>query len=378
MSSGGYRGGGGNGVNINGGIGEQNLVTLPFWLVLQGAKAMTPDAGSAARRAYSINEEGIAAYNAQDYAKAAELFREASSLSPDDAVMANNVKIADDAVAREQQTEDESAPADQQQSDPQADALNDQAVEAWKAGNTLLAENMFRQAAERAPNDSLIAENLRAAVAANQNKGLPAQPATMTGGGTPMFGHGANGDPAAMNVDLASAPATNKYKSKSTAEELARAKASGKLAKSASTDEKAKALSNCSFDGPSCAQAALHDKVVYPDKNRPQTPGAITLASHIPPAAKKDKGVRDMFAFYQKLDGRKLEAERKLSELEKQGDNSLDPSVFEAKKATLTKDLKRYTADQKNAETQIKKRVKNLGLAWNESSKSADARVNTQ
>jgi hypothetical protein len=149
----------------------------------------------------------------------------------------------------------------------------------------------------------------------------------------------------------------------SAAEQLSSAAKSGKDAAAAETLEKAKDLSNCQFDKAACRPP---DAINIP---RPaQTPGAVELARHIPGPAQKDEEIRQSMAYYEKLDGEKIDTKAKLEAVQTQIDSHAgDATTLNAQKATLGNDLKRYEGDQEKTQAQIKERLVTIGVKWDES-----------
>src|ERR1035437_823704 len=123
---------------------------------------------------------------------------------------------------------------------------------------------------------------------------------------------------------------------------------------------------------PNYEGGATRDGSLQVPKVLGQTPGAVDLESHIPAAAKSDKEIQQNMAYYEKLDGRKLDAQRKFVAVQQQIDNGTgDAKVLTAQKATLGNDLKRYEADQEHTQTQIQKRLKTINVPWIVSSSPA-------
>jgi hypothetical protein len=105
-----------------------------------------------------------------------------------------------------------------------------------------------------------------------------------------------------------------------------------------------------------------------------QTPGAVDLESHIPAAAKSDKEIQQSMAYYEKLDGRKLDALAKVAAVQKQIDSGTgDANVLSAQKSTLDNEVKQYEADQQQTTSQIQKRLTTINVPWIESSSPAGA-----
>lgn len=91
----------------------------------------------AARRATELNNEGIEAEKANDWARAVSLLEQASRTNPDDATIANNLRMA------------------------RATALNNDGVKAHNAGDFARAESLYEQALQLVPNYVMAAANLK-------------------------------------------------------------------------------------------------------------------------------------------------------------------------------------------------------------------------
>ena len=95
-------GSGGGNVNINGGIGQQNIITLPFWILKQGIDALSAEPpsrslpiDSAAQQANALNRQGVAAFNTGDYTTAAAYFQQASARNPNSPALRHNLAMAE-------------------------------------------------------------------------------------------------------------------------------------------------------------------------------------------------------------------------------------------------------------------------------------------
>jgi len=73
-----------------------------------------------------------------------------------------------------------------------------------------------------------------------------------------------------------------------------------------------------------------------------------------------------MQAWYRSLEVQKAEKEQKIAEIKEQQKTSQDP-LLATKIATLANDVKRLNDDQGQATKTVKKRVLDMGLAWDES-----------
>lgn len=133
-------------------------------------------------------------------------------------------------------------------------------------------------------------------------------------------------------------------------------------------DEAHAAQSGQGFDTP----GRLKGSKAVPKVTAP-TPKLVLTASdalraQIPEQAKGDPLVRNSLAWYERLDTMKAETTQKIAAIKaQQKSGNGDPAVLAAQLGTLTNENKRIEKDQAKARTDIKERVKNLGLDWNES-----------
>jgi tetratricopeptide (TPR) repeat protein len=179
-----------------------------------------------------------------------------------------------------------------------------------------------------------------------------------TGGSTGFFGAPSN--PPDPDLDHSAPAPTNAVHS--ALDQLVSAVNSGAAANAKGiSDEAAKVESNCALDARACAKS-----VPIPVR---WTPAAAEVASHIKDdRAKKDSVVQQSMAYYQKLDGLRIDAQAKLTAVQRQINSGAgDNEVLMAKKLTLINDVKRYDADQANTLGQIKERLVKIGVPWNES-----------
>lgn len=112
--------------------------------------------------------------------------------------------------------------------------------------------------------------------------------------------------------------------------------------------------------------------LVYPDKKQRQIP-LTALDKKVPRGAQDDPQIKEMQAWYRKLDAEKAEKEKMIAEIREKQKTSKDP-VLEMKVATLNNDVKMITGNQTKAtETvtkrveEVKKEILNKGLVWDES-----------
>lgn len=122
------------------------------------------------------------------------------------------------------------------------------------------------------------------------------------------------------------------------------------------------------FDKPGKDQGSL----VYPDKNNHRPPPSV-LDRQVPSGAKDDPQIQQMQTWYRSLDAQKAEKEQKIAEIKEQQKTRQDP-LLATKIATLANDVKRLNEDQGQATKTVKERVEvikkkvlDMGLAWDES-----------
>jgi len=273
--------------------------------------------------------------------------------------------------------------------------LNDQGLSAYRAGNYEQAERLFAQAQQKDP-DPAYAKNVRLASAKIQMQSdqsrvkqglsqltdtinrtqaastattsgldfMPVGGAAQSGAGSGTHTFGTTSNP--PNPDLGYAAPAPPVMVHSTLEQLSSAAKSGQDAKKAGKIEEAKDVAGCGFDGAPCRAP---DPIDFP-KSTGQMPGTMELASHIPDdtKAKDDPAIQNSLAWFDKLEKRKAETQMKIVDIQKQIDSGAgDPAVLKAKKSTLDNELNQDTASQVKAKDQIKRRLADLSLQWNES-----------
>lgn len=263
--------------------------------------------------------------------------------------------------------------------------LYDQGMSAFNSGDYALAKLLFEQAQEADPNPAY-AENVRLATAklttkrevsqltenivrrqnaaAASTSGLdfmPAESAT-----TGVFGTTSNpSDP-----DLVTSTDGPAVAVESALKQLSSVAESGEDAKNAAKREDRKELSDCGFGNTLCREPAPLVGVATPAGT---AEGASDLVSHIPDGAKEDPVIRASIAWFEKLEMRQAETKRKMDDFRKEIDSGVgDQVVLKAKSAALENDLKRNGADQEAAKDQIKKRLVDLSLEWDESPEQKD------
>lgn len=354
-----------------------------------------------AQKAYALNETGLAASKIEDWKTAENNFRKALKLSPNERAYRRNLAIilAHEAVDAKDRYDDDIALKLIQEAltlDPPDDASNARmlSIQTELQDRLESSKKQAQDQEQRRIQDKLSAVDMKDALNrmvhtpspgaadagkpdANTGGGLtftdsvskaapPAdaqtakKPASVnTRDGKGLFGTPSN--PSNPQLDFSADPPAVAVQS--AMDQLTSAANSGTAAKTAATNEAAATQANCAFNTEACAKTEL----VSINKNAPQTPGAVELASHIREAAKRDSQIQQSLAAYKQLDSEKMETQAKLAETQKKIDSgSGDPAVLNAQKATLNSDLNRYNADQANTEAQIKKRLVQINLPWDE------------
>jgi len=133
----------------------------------------------------------------------------------------------------------------------------------------------------------------------------------------------------------------------------------GRQAKAQANDA-SKRMAGEGFDTLGTDQGTL----VYPDKNHHHPPPSA-LDKQVPPGTEKDPQIAKMQTWYRSLEMQKAEKEQKIAEFKEQQKTSKDP-LLATKIATLANDVKRLKEDQGMATKTVKKRVLDMGLAWDE------------
>jgi len=118
------------------------------------------------------------------------------------------------------------------------------------------------------------------------------------------------------------------------------------------------------FDTPGTNSGTL----VYPDKNNYRQTPPSALETHLPKEAKDNQLIQASLAWYRQLDGQKAETDLKIASVAEQLKNGTgDAAVLTAHLSTLKNRRKQIDADQVKTTETVKKKVKNLSLAWIES-----------
>ncbi len=339
----------------------------------------------AAQRSYVLNEKGLALYNAKNYAAAADYFRQALALTPNDQVVHRNF----------------------------AGSQNHLGLDAFNSGDYPGALKYLQQALTNlSPNDPAVSV-IRGSIAAAQERVDSAQAldrgvakyeqqdkaaaATMqqtiqgfaqsqTARPTPSFkrlgvGSDAGGDIAGGSGGLAfmapGAPATDRG---AFGVKVARAKfatvndnvvppddfkAGDQLLSAAATASDPRGDLRVNYDR---GGAANLGSLPTAARSTGQTPAVAQFTAHIPEAARTDPQIRQSLAYYQKLDVEKVDAQTQLVAIQqkiKAGDG--DGQLLKAQSEALSGAVQRYTADQATTQAQVQTQLKKIGVAWNES-----------
>lgn len=103
-------------------------------------------------------------------------------------------------------------------------------------------------------------------------------------------------------------------------------------------------------------------------------PAVEALRARIPQKAMKDTVVRDSFAWYASLEGKKVEKKSQLANLQKDIDiGAGDPSLLNVQKTQLANEVKFIEQDQKSAQQTIKSRMTDLGVDFTEAPSAGPA-----
>ena len=316
----------------------------------------------AAQKAYALDAQGVAAENGGDWAGAEAFFRQALEQTPNNAVIQENLGVA-------QGHEGESA---------------------YKQGDFTAALNFFQQALAHYPANGSNIQVLRddltetqgaiaqrerdktAAAGIQQNiqslaqslSTAPSSDGLDFQGGSRTSAFGTRSNPTHPGLDFYAGPAPVAVHG--AADQLSSAAGSGAAANKKGSIQVAKTESNCAFDTNACANY----EVLPTNKARAigQTPGAADLAAHLGSAARNDPQIQQSMAYYQNLDGRKIDTQQKLAAIEQKIKNHEgDAKLLGAQQATLNNDLNNYKAEEAKTQEQIKKRTIAINVPWIES-----------
>jgi tetratricopeptide (TPR) repeat protein len=182
---------------------------------------------------------------------------------------------------------------------------------------------------------------------------------------------GTKSNPANPQLDFTAVPPAVVVKS--ATDQLTSARNSGVAANAADSNEAAAAYANCAFTTDACAKT----EAVPIHKGIGQSHGAAALAIHMSEGGRSDAQIKQSMAYYEKLDSLTIETKAKLAAVQQKIDSGNgDTAALSGMKTTLTNDLNRYDADQATTQAQIKKRLLEINLPWNETlTPAADAKA---
>lgn len=318
------------------------------------------------RHAYELNRQAIKAADSGDWKTALAYLQQAVQNDPGKPAYANNLKIAQQKQSAYEQ--------------------NDQGRTAAQNGDWVTALNYFEKAAQTDPVEPAYADNIALAQRKVQDQLNKAVTARVQQNVNTIAEDVKNSKPAG-DLDLSDiSPTEDAFGTKRSNPELTPAEAKksegvgtdpGKQLKSVerhgretpSQDiESASKTAQKGFDTPGSESGNL----VYPDQNKHRQPPTSALDKQIPRGAKDDSEIKQMQAWYRSLDAKKAEKEKMIAEINEQQKTSKDPAL-DAKKATLTNDVKRLADDQTRATATVKERVEVIkkqtldkGLTWDE------------
>lgn len=280
--------------------------------------------------AHVLAHEAEDSYNKYDYATSLKFFQEALTLDPADdpsrPVIVSDVKLVEEKL-------DDSKRAEQRRAQQQIE-------DKLSAGDM---KDALSRMAHTAP-------------AATESKGI----------------FGTKSNPANPQLDFSAVPPAVVVKS--VTDQLTSARNSSVAAKAADSNEAAAAYANCTFNTDACAKT----EAIPINKGIGQSPAAAALATHIGEAGSSDAQIKQSMAYYEKLDGLKIDTKAQIAAVQQKIDSGNgDSVVLGGLKATLTNDLNRYEADQATTQAQIKKRLLEINLPWIETpTPAADAKAN--
>lgn len=281
---------------------------------------------TAATRGMMAGQQGEAAWNRKDFAAAIAFYQQAFAFDPDD-VWRDNIALARKELQRERGNKER-----QQQTEQSLSQIAETAR--LEAGTSPTGSSLGFKTADTGTENQ------------GSNKGL----------------FGTTSNPA--NPQLDTSPSAPAAAVQSATDHLTSAASSGAAAKdNAISKEMAKSTADCAFGTAACAQATP----VAVNKFIGQSPGAAQLASHIPSVAMKDAEIQQRLAYYEKIDGKKIDTQTQLAAIQRQIDKGDgDAAALNAQKATLNNYLKQYDADQADTQAKIKERLIAIKVPWNE------------
>ncbi len=308
------------------------------------ALELFPDPGSEYRQfvenfelfveAHNLNEQGRSALKSGDNVKAARLFAQAQKKYPDPAY-AENLGLVNKQMEMQQGLSRLINTIKQTQTTPTATASG---LDFMPAGSAT-PEN-----SHNAPKSGL--------------DFIPAGNVAMGSTGSGTFGIKSN----PSNPDLGTSGPTQAVTVRSELEHLSSSVKSAQDANAANNIEEKKNLADCGFSNAACRTP---DPITIP-KSIVQTPAATELAAHVPEGAKDDVQINNSLAWFNKLEMHKAETNLVLADIQKKIDGGDRDTSLNNKKATLVNALNQNTADQAKVKDQIKERLVDRGLKWNE------------
>jgi tetratricopeptide (TPR) repeat protein len=277
-------------------------------------------------RGMIAGQQAEAAWNRKDIAAALAFYQQAFAYDPDDA-WRDNIALARKELQRDQGNKERQQHTQQSLSELTSTAR-------VPAGSGSTTSSLDFKTADTGTADK------------GSNKGL----------------FGTTSNPANPQLDTSSSAAAVAVQS-ATDHLTSAATSSAAANDSAISHEMAKSKADCAFGTAACAQATP----IAINKFIGQSPGAAQLASHIPSAALKDTEIQQRLAYYERIDGKKLDTQSQLAALQRQIDTSAgDAAALNAQKATLNNYLKQYEADQADTQAKIKERLVAIKVPWNE------------
>lgn len=329
------------------------------------------------KKAYKLNDEGLAAYKKKDWATAAADFTKALKLNPrDDVIRANlahtqlyqaRAALAAGDVAAERNYYRQ-ALANDPASDPDHSTILAEAGGMIDAANTEANNEKQRviqdAAAAAGMKDSLsrMASSPPSDHGGTASSGLTFTDSVLDGPSDQKVARGAldskvakpNAIPAAAAAPVAVQRSIDQLSSMANSGAAANAKGIA--------GETAKTNSNCGADTAACA------KFVPVSMPNDGPPSVAKLLEHIPGPARKDRLIQKSMAYYQHLEGLKNDTQARLAAIQRKIDGGAgDATVLNAEKSTLNNDVKRYEAYQLNTQGEIKAQLLKIHMDWDES-----------
>ncbi len=317
----------------------------------------------------ALLRQGNRAYSSGNYEGAIELYQLALSADPDNSVTRKNISLARSMIASNQASaawdrdDYQTALIYKQQAysyypsaDNRADIDKIQQAIQWQQG-----VKAQRQQTEQTVSQLKDAINQKPADTSSSSLELMevGEPQRVKQGEGKVFGRVSN----PLNPDLGGPRTLNTPPVDNTLDLLDSVDKSSKKATTDPSIEIQHADSGCGFDKALCATPD-HAAV---NKNFAQTP-VQEMLTHIPdtPAVRNDPEIKTNVALYSHLENLKAEKQVKIDDIQKQiKANPSSAQTFTNDLNALTVDVKNFTRDQTNATSQIKEKLKkNYGLQW--------------